>query len=813
MNPIRLIIAGIILTLFTLSSGARQSDEQFIAEAARSAVITTSTRSAAEVVASDIRINGIWATGVVVTRVPEGVHGTPDLRLFVAQKSGENWQIALEWTPDFTAWLMQTPADLMPLGQRLNLTQATNNTRGNGDSRLSLPFTENESWMLAGGPHGNGGDGYRPWSSLDLALGNLTPGGEVRAAREGYVHRTSSCPNYIRIDHADGWETGYYHLKNEQVNNGDYVQRGQLIGYTSNNVGCGGWSSGPHVHFSLRRHGVYLNIAGHDVGGWTVYEGNAHYEGCFQRVRDEYWRCRGTYIYNDGSVGSGYADKRYDYNQDGKPDLWAVNMRDTVTNSSAVKIASGKNLTAELITTRSGMPQQPEFLNTAFAAGDYDGDGYSDLWVIHRLDGSETTALRVMGGMENFSYLYLDTETALPPYDNSVSFAVADYNRDSYPDLWAIIPRDGARNAVSVKIVAGPEFQTVLADSATSLPPLSAYSDMNFAAADYDNDGTPDLWAINPRRTKSQSVGVNVISGKDWQTSLINTGTPFRMMPTNINRYGFVVADYNKDAYPDVWWVDRKKLTVRIVSGQDFTTLLYSGASSLPKTNQPNWHILGSDRARESIPPDVALLREPVEGFVVNSPNMTFTWDAAGLASSYVLTLRDAATGGVVAQRNLGDGWKICKTEVCTSSTQALGILLRDNRIYTWNVSTSNAYGVTGGQTRVFATEIPGAPVLQQPANGAVIDYNTTVSVPLTWAVRPDADFYKILVRNPVTGYVFRTKVQSLSCDPITCTFALPGPLVPGDYKWQVKSRNIAVNGTSKSEKWTFSVIDQPVTR
>jgi LasA protease len=790
------------------------NEEQTIGTLARSAVVNenmANTRDMGEVVASDIRVSGAWAYGMVVTKVPESVHGTPEIRVFVARHDGVNWQVALEYTPEFGEWLAQAPSDLMPLNQRMTLSQAASTQRsaprGNGDSRLSLPFPENQSWVLSGGPHGDGGNSNRPWTALDLARDTIS--GEVRAAREGVVYRTSSCPNFIRIDHAEGWQTGYYHIMNEQVNNGDSVQRGQLIGYSSNGIGCGGWSSGPHVHFTLRRWGSYLNIAGHDIGGWTVYEGSAAYEGCLMRVRDEYWRCRGTYIYNDGSIGSGYVDKRYDFNRDRKPDLWAVNMRDAVTNSSAVQIASGANLTTSILNTRTGMPQQPAFLNTAFAAGDYDNDGYSDLWVIHRLDGSETTALRIMGGRENFAYLYLNTATALPPYDNSVSFAVADYNRDTYPDLWAIIPRDEARNSVSVKIVAGPTFQTVLVDRGTAATQVSAYKDINFAAADYNNDGIPDLWMINPRRNNTTSVGVNILSGKDWQTTLYNGGTPFRMLSTNINTYGFVVADYNRDSYPDLWWVDRKKQKVRIVSGKDFETLLYTGNSIFPKTNSLDWHIIGSDRARETLLPLAPVVREPFDGIVFNTPHTTFVWEPSGLAAKYVLTVRDGA-GNLVLQKPLNDGWKYCKTELCSVSTEALSWVLQDNRQYVWSITASNAYGANGSFTRSFTTDIPGASALQMPISGAVIDYNDPLTqadaVELIWGTRVNADFYKLVVKSPANSFVYKKKVLTTDCSVESCTFSLPGPLAAGEYKWFVNGRNLIANGVSKSEVWTFSV-------
>ena len=62
--------------------------------------------------------------------------------------------------------------------------------------------------------------------------------------------------NYVLIDHEDGtYSTMYAHLQSVIVSVGDYVEKGQTVGY----VGTTGWSTGYHLHFEIRKDGTAVN--------------------------------------------------------------------------------------------------------------------------------------------------------------------------------------------------------------------------------------------------------------------------------------------------------------------------------------------------------------------------------------------------------------------------------------------------------------------------------------------------------------------------------------------------------------------------
>lgn len=91
----------------------------------------------------------------------------------------------------------------------------------------------------------------RAHQGVDFATGWGTP---VRAAADGRVVAAGWRGGYgrqVQVDHARGLATSYSHLSDMVTAPGNWVRRGQIIGY----VGASGLATGPHLHFEIMRLG------------------------------------------------------------------------------------------------------------------------------------------------------------------------------------------------------------------------------------------------------------------------------------------------------------------------------------------------------------------------------------------------------------------------------------------------------------------------------------------------------------------------------------------------------------------------------
>jgi peptidoglycan hydrolase-like protein with peptidoglycan-binding domain len=100
--------------------------------------------------------------------------------------------------------------------------------------------------------------GSRKHPGVDLFANSGT---EVKSPADGKVidagMRDNGCGGTIHIEHSNGFKTRYCHIKKINVNQGDIIKRGDLIGLTGgakNDPGAG-HSTGAHLHFEVYKDG------------------------------------------------------------------------------------------------------------------------------------------------------------------------------------------------------------------------------------------------------------------------------------------------------------------------------------------------------------------------------------------------------------------------------------------------------------------------------------------------------------------------------------------------------------------------------
>jgi murein DD-endopeptidase MepM/ murein hydrolase activator NlpD len=92
-------------------------------------------------------------------------------------------------------------------------------------------------------------------AGIDIGAGWGSP---IVAAADGQIVAAGWSGGYgreVRIGHPGGLMTLYGHMSSIIASEGSFVRAGQVIGY----VGSSGLSTGPHLHFEVRRGGVPVN--------------------------------------------------------------------------------------------------------------------------------------------------------------------------------------------------------------------------------------------------------------------------------------------------------------------------------------------------------------------------------------------------------------------------------------------------------------------------------------------------------------------------------------------------------------------------
>jgi murein DD-endopeptidase MepM/ murein hydrolase activator NlpD len=100
---------------------------------------------------------------------------------------------------------------------------------------------------------------YRPHHGTDFGAKRGTPLLAVYDGKVSYAGWMNGYGKVVKIRHPRGYESLYAHQSRIRVHRGEHVKKGQIIGY----VGSTGRSTGPHLHFGLKKNGKWVDPMRH----------------------------------------------------------------------------------------------------------------------------------------------------------------------------------------------------------------------------------------------------------------------------------------------------------------------------------------------------------------------------------------------------------------------------------------------------------------------------------------------------------------------------------------------------------------------
>lgn len=143
---------------------------------------------------------------------------------------------------------------------RKKLSEKEKQKLNSGNSTINWPVAKNTITALFHDPDYPYRRLIGEHSGVDI---RAKQGSTLMAAADGYVAKVkfdgTKAYAYIMIIHGDGLATVYGHVSAAYVKTDQYVNQGEVIGRTGGmpgGTGSGSFSTGPHLHFEVRKDGL-----------------------------------------------------------------------------------------------------------------------------------------------------------------------------------------------------------------------------------------------------------------------------------------------------------------------------------------------------------------------------------------------------------------------------------------------------------------------------------------------------------------------------------------------------------------------------
>ena len=241
-----------------------------------------------------------------------------------------------------------------------------------------------------------------------------------------------------------------------------------------------------------------------------------------------------------------------DFDRNGnKPDVYTIKMQGV--NSTEVHVLDG-NSNYKTFSLQTSTPLHKTTGDAwDFGLADFNKDGKLDLYAIKR-QGVSSTEIHILDGASHFQKFLLQTKTPLCKTGAEWRFLVGDYNCDGYADIYAINRYGKATTEVSI-LNGKDKFSTFLLQNQSSGLHKTTM-DFGFSLGDYNADGKPDIYIIK-RQGASKSTELHALNGASCFANFL-LHSPTALPPTATSTWSFLVADFNGDCKPDLFGFNMK---------------------------------------------------------------------------------------------------------------------------------------------------------------------------------------------------------------------------------------------------------------